>query len=327
MLIPWENMFLRQIFHVLFHKHLQTRLQLGFLGVQGCQVPGGVHLWVVPLNQRIYIIENAVPHFPSLSQTPCLWGDVHQLALIKDNFPQTSISAGRTTQMWHALSIFRRWPFSLFPAKQPRACLLPIPTFRSSLPDWTPLITCQLDWLQVFIICDDRADLEANLNQGCRGAGEHRSSSRTWTEALPRKFNLHFLVRWLCVVCERSFGRESKHWQTSRLWVWACRLLGPDNNKEKTNERRLSLQQMTIKITLTFWLLGGIFSSTSPASPAVALLGSEAAPSAPGDNVVPWWTWLGIVWKAPLRIKHQCDDNGLAATARVGMCGWDAAAD
>lgn len=74
-LIRRENMFSWQIFHVRVHKHLQTLIQSGF-GVHSCQVPRGVHLWVVLLNQRI--IENAVPHFPCLSQTPCLWGDVHQ---------------------------------------------------------------------------------------------------------------------------------------------------------------------------------------------------------------------------------------------------------
>lgn len=99
------------------------------------------------------------------------------ISLIKDNCPQTVISIGQKTQMWHALSIFRTWPLSLLPAKQPWGCLLPIPTCRFSLPDWTPLINCQLDWLQVFIICDDWADLEANLNQGCWRTGEHRSSS------------------------------------------------------------------------------------------------------------------------------------------------------
>lgn len=74
--------------------------------------------------------------------------------------------------MWHALSIFRTWLLPLLPAGSPWGCLPSIPACRFSLPDWTPLINCQLDWLQVFIICDDRADLEANLNQGCWGTGQ-----------------------------------------------------------------------------------------------------------------------------------------------------------
>lgn len=87
--------------------------------------------------------------------------------------------------MWHSLSIFRTWLLSLLPAKQLWGCLLPIPTCRSSLPDWTPLINCQLDWLQVFIICDDWANLEANLNQGCWETGEHHSSSRLGLKISP----------------------------------------------------------------------------------------------------------------------------------------------
>lgn len=41
---------------------------LGF-GVLGCQVPWVVNLWVVHLNQRIYMIENAVAHFICESDT------------------------------------------------------------------------------------------------------------------------------------------------------------------------------------------------------------------------------------------------------------------
>lgn len=100
------------------------------------------------------------------------------VSLIKDNCPQTLIFPEQTTQKWHALSIFRTCLPSLLPAQQPWGCLLPIPTCSYSLPDWTPLISCQLDWLQVFIICDDCADLGANLNQGRRGTGEPRSNSR-----------------------------------------------------------------------------------------------------------------------------------------------------
>lgn len=168
-LILWENMFLWQIFHVLFHKHLQTWLQLGF-EVWGCQVPGGVNLWVVLLNQRIYMAENAVPHFPSESGSLPL-RKCPSVSLSKDNRPQTVICTGQRTQMWRALSIFRTWPLSFLPARQPWGCLLLVPTCRSSLPDWTPLIACQLDWLQVFIISDDWADLEANLNQCYRMTG------------------------------------------------------------------------------------------------------------------------------------------------------------
>ena len=39
------------------------------LGVLGCQVPRVVNLWVVHVNQRIYKIENTVPHFICESDT------------------------------------------------------------------------------------------------------------------------------------------------------------------------------------------------------------------------------------------------------------------
>lgn len=138
------------------------------------------------------------------------------VSLIKDNCPQTMIFTGPKTQMWHALSIFRTWPLSLLPATQPWGCLLPISTCRSSLPDWTPLITCQLDWLQVFIICDDWADLEANLNQGCWRTGEHRcSSSRPGLRFSPGSLVhwLHVTVRSLCKHAKFSSRRSSRVWK------------------------------------------------------------------------------------------------------------------
>ena len=122
------------------------------------------------------MIENAVPHFLISESDTLPLRRRPSVSLIKDNRPQTVNFTGQRTQMWHAVSIFSTWPLSLLPSAQPWACLLPIPTCRSSLPDWTPLITCQLDWLQVFIICDDWANLEADPNQGCWGTGEHRRS-------------------------------------------------------------------------------------------------------------------------------------------------------
>lgn len=70
--------------------------------------------------------------------------------------------------MWHSVSMFQTWLLFVLPAEQLWGCLLPVPAGSSSLPDWSPLITCQLDRLQVFIICDDWDNLEANLNQACR---------------------------------------------------------------------------------------------------------------------------------------------------------------
>lgn len=165
-LIPWENMFPWQIFHVLFHKHLQTWLQLGF-GVRGLPSSSGSQFMGGSRQPRNLHDRKCSASFPISESDTLPLRRCPSVSLIKDNCPQTLIFTGPRTQMWHALSIFRTWPLSLLPATQPRGCLLPIPTCRSSLPDWTPLITCQLDWLQVFIICDDWADLEANLNQGC----------------------------------------------------------------------------------------------------------------------------------------------------------------
>lgn len=165
-LIPWENMFPWQIFHVLFHKHLQTWLQLGF-GVRGLPSSSGSQFMGGSRQPRNLHDRKCSASFPISESDTLPLRRCPSVSLIKDNCPQTLIFTGPRTQMWHALSIFRTWPLSLLPARQPRGCLLPIPTCRSSLPDWTPLITCQLDWLQVFIICDDWADLEANLNQGC----------------------------------------------------------------------------------------------------------------------------------------------------------------
>lgn len=115
--------------------------------------------------------------------------------------------------MWRALSIFQTWLLSVLPAKQLWGCLLPVPTCRSSLPDWTPLINCQLDWLQVFIICHDWANLEANLNQACWETGERHSSSRPRQNISPGS-SLHFRGFWLCATRERP---QSEHWQTSGL--------------------------------------------------------------------------------------------------------------
>lgn len=165
-LIPWENMFPWQIFHVLFHKHLQTWLQLGF-GVRGLPSSSGSQFMGGSRQPRNLHDRKCSASFPISESDTLPLRRCPSVSLIKDNCPQTLIFTGPRTQMWHALSIFRTWPLSLLPARQPWGCLLPIPTCRSSLPDWTPLITCQLDWLQVFIICDDWADLEANLNQGC----------------------------------------------------------------------------------------------------------------------------------------------------------------
>lgn len=104
-LILWENMFLWQIFHVLFHKHLQTWMQLGF-GVQGCQVPGGVNLWVVLLKKNLHNRKCSASFPISESDTQPL-RTCPSVSLIKDNCPQTVIFTGQTTQMWHALRIFR----------------------------------------------------------------------------------------------------------------------------------------------------------------------------------------------------------------------------
>lgn len=62
----------KHVFFSLFYSiNISRAAQLGF-GVQSCQVLGGANLWVVLFDQSIYMIENAVPHFPSLSQTPPL---------------------------------------------------------------------------------------------------------------------------------------------------------------------------------------------------------------------------------------------------------------
>lgn len=112
------------------------------------------------------------------------------ISLIKYNCPQTLARAANT-----AMACLK----SLYNViGRPWGCLLPIPTHRSSLPDWTPLISCQLDWLQVFIICDDWVDLEANGNQSCWRTGEICSSTGldNRQEVLPSNyfmywFNLH----------------------------------------------------------------------------------------------------------------------------------------
>lgn len=155
-------MFLRQIFHALFHKQLQTQLQLG-LEVQGLPSSwrgGGVNLWVVLFDQRIYLLISHFRHPLPPRRCP-------SVSLIKDNCPQTGIHTRETTQMWHAYMHLQNMTALSSLLNSRGGCLLPIPTCRSSLPDWTVLINCQLDWLQIFIICDDWANLDSNLNQGC----------------------------------------------------------------------------------------------------------------------------------------------------------------
>lgn len=63
-----------------------------------CQVPGGgggVNLWVVLFDQRIYLLISHFRHPLPLRRCP-------SVSLIKDNCPQTGIHTRETTQMWHA---------------------------------------------------------------------------------------------------------------------------------------------------------------------------------------------------------------------------------
>lgn len=64
-----------------------------------CQVPGGggggVNLWVVLFDQRIYLLISHFRHPLPPRRCP-------SVSLIKDNCPQTGIHTRETTQMWHA---------------------------------------------------------------------------------------------------------------------------------------------------------------------------------------------------------------------------------
>lgn len=114
-LIPRENMFVWQIFHVLFHKHLQTRLQLGFWGSglpssRGSQFMGGS-----PQPKNLHN-RKCSASFPISESDTLPLRRCPSVSLIKDNCLQTVIFTGQTTQMWQAWSIFRTWPLSLLPA-------------------------------------------------------------------------------------------------------------------------------------------------------------------------------------------------------------------
>lgn len=62
-----------------------------------CQVPGGggVNLWVVLFDHRIYLLISHFRHPLPPRRCP-------SVSLIKDNCPQTGIHTRETTQMWHA---------------------------------------------------------------------------------------------------------------------------------------------------------------------------------------------------------------------------------
>lgn len=104
---------------------------------------------------------------------------------IRDNCPQTVISTGQRTQMWHALSIFRSWP--LHPSFLLNSHGVVCFPFRHAGPHY--LIGrhwLTANWIGCRYSSMIGPILEANLNQGCWRTGEHRSSgSRVWIEVLP----------------------------------------------------------------------------------------------------------------------------------------------
>lgn len=122
-------------------------------------------------------------------------------------------------------------------------CLLPIPTCRSSLPDWTVLINCQLDWLQIFIICDDWANLDSNLNQRC------------WRTAAGRDFSSLQEVHRYCTQSSDFMLQMRPNPPKHQLSSYAGPL------EEAEYERRASLhpQWLTTNATLTILAFWGKF--------------------------------------------------------------------
>lgn len=85
-----------------------------------CQVPGGggesIYGWFSSTKEFTWSkMQCLISHF----RHPLPLRRCPLVSLIKDNCPQTGIHTRETTQMWHALCIFRTRPRALFPAKQP----------------------------------------------------------------------------------------------------------------------------------------------------------------------------------------------------------------
>lgn len=182
-------------------------------------------------------------------------------------------------------------------------CLLPIPTCRSSLPDWTVLINCQLDWLQIFIICDDWANLDSNLNQGC------------WRTAAGRDFSSLQEVHRYCTQSSDFMlhANASKPSQTSALFIcWSSR-------RSRVWKKSLPPSAMAYhkRDFDCFGFLGEILPQLCLPKLAYQHLRS----------VVLLLTLLRIMEKTAVRNSHHSDDNGLATECGTGMYGWDVTAD
>lgn len=134
--------------------------------------------------------------FPT-SDTPCLWGDVHRFLWSKIIVHRQWSTRGRQHKCGTPYASLEH-NCALFPAEQPWGCLLPIPACRSSLPDWTVLISCQLDWLRIFIICNDWANLDSSLNQGRwrTAAGRDFSSLQEVYPSLRSMQWFHVTCKW-----------------------------------------------------------------------------------------------------------------------------------
>lgn len=182
-------------------------------------------------------------------------------------------------------------------------CLLPIPTCRSSLPDWMVLINCQLDWLQIFIICDDWANLDSNLNQGC------------WRTAAGRDFSSLQEVHRYCTqsIDFMLHANASKPSQTSALFIcWSSR-------RSRVWKKSLPPSAMAYhkRDFDCFGFLGEILPQLCLPKLAYQHLRS----------VVLLLTLLRIMEKTAVRNAHHSDDNGLATECGTGMYGWDVTAD
>lgn len=159
--------------NVMLLKRLQTWPKLG-IGASLCDGSKPA-FWAALCRRRISIIENTVPHFLCLSQTPV------PLRMFVSFCDQTIVCSHCFSQgRQHKRCVpgaLRAQPLSCCPAEQLRGCLLSIVAGPHYYHHWMPVINCQLDWLQVFIICYDWAYLEANLNQWCWETRQYHSSS------------------------------------------------------------------------------------------------------------------------------------------------------